>query len=136
MYLPGGKGMQRGRSFWAGYATVFLLFLGVVSVAHAQVLYGSLTGNVTDPSGAAVPGAKVEVLNVNTNSARQAETDVAGVYVFNNLQPGAYKVTVTSTGFQTIYVENIPVDGNQTRRVDLSLKVSTAETTIEVSAPA
>ena len=68
--------------------------------AQAQVLYGSLTGNVTDASGAAVPGAKVEALNVGTGVSKQAVTDDRGTYLFSDLQPGTYKVTICGTGLR------------------------------------
>jgi hypothetical protein len=60
------------------------LLLGVLAMpygAHAQVLYGSLTGNISDPSGGAVPNAKLEVLNVSTGIAKQAVTDDRGVFL-------------------------------------------------------
>ena len=72
-------------------AGVILLCAAFVSLApkcSAQVLYGSLTGNVTDPTKAAVPGAQVEALNVATGVARQSSTDDAGVYRFGELLPG------------------------------------------------
>jgi len=67
--------------------------------ATAQVLYGSLTGNVTDPSGAVVPGAQVEALDTATGVSRLATTDSAGVYRFAELLPGVYRMTVTATSF-------------------------------------
>lgn len=77
--------------------------------ARAQVLYGSLTGNVIDPSSAGIPNAKVEAVNGNTGATRSSMTDSAGVYLFSNLQPGPYKVTVTANGFQTTTEENVGV---------------------------
>lgn len=69
--------------------------------SSAQVLYGSLTGNVTDPSGAAVPGVKVEALNTATGIAKTSATDERGTYLFSDLQPGIYKVTITAPAFAT-----------------------------------
>jgi len=126
--------MTRSLGKWC--AAALLALVGVGSVAQAQVLYGSLTGNVTDPSGAAIPGAKVEALNTGTGTARQAESDVGGAYSFSNLQSGVYKITVTSAGFQTTIVDGITVNTNQIRRVDLSLRIAAAAETIEVNAPA
>jgi hypothetical protein len=115
---------------------MLLVLAGVASVAHGQVLYGSLTGNVTDPSSAGIPGAKVEALNIGTGITRQADTEATGTYVFNNLQSGVYRVTITAGGFQKTIVDNINVNTNEVKRVDLSLKIATAAETIEVSAPA
>ena len=69
--------------------------------ANAQVLYGSLTGNVNDPTGAPVPGAHVEAVNQGTNVKSETDTDVRGVYRFTELQGGFYKVTVTAKSFST-----------------------------------
>src|SRR5689334_7408624 len=77
------------------------------NVAHAQVLYGSLTGNVTDPSSAAIPGAKVEVLNAGTGIAKQVTTDNRGVFLYTDLQPGSYKITVSAPSFRTVVQENL-----------------------------
>src|SRR5262245_24125304 len=71
-----------------------LLALSIPRTAAAQVLYGSLTGNVTDQSGAAIPGAKVEARNVATGVAKTLTTDANGGYLFNDLQPGLYRITI------------------------------------------
>lgn len=106
------------------------------SMAHAQVLYGTLTGNVTDPSGAAVPGAKVEALNVGTGVSREAATDERGVYLFTNIGSGQYKITVTAKAFKTTVEENVLVNTSEVRRVDFSLQITTTSETMEVSASA
>src|SRR5258708_8056901 len=62
--------------------------------ASAQVLYGSLTGNVTDPSDAVVPGAQVQALNTAAGVSRPTTTASACVYPFTELPPGHYKVTL------------------------------------------
>src|SRR5260370_12744124 len=69
------------------------------SAAKAQVLYGVLTGNVTDPSGAAVPDAQVEALNMATGVSRLTTSDSACIYRFPELQPVAYKVTQSPPNF-------------------------------------
>src|SRR5260221_7379168 len=103
-------------------------------VANAQVLYGSLTGNVTDPSNAAVPGARVEALDVGTGVNRQTTTDDRGAFLFNNLQFGVYKITVTAPAFRTVIENNIQVNANEVRRVDLHLQIVQTSEAIEVSA--
>ena len=72
-----------------------LAIAAVPNVADAQVLYGSLTGNVTDPSGGSVPNAKVGVSNVATGVTKETVTDDRGVYLLSDLQAGTYKVTIT-----------------------------------------
>jgi hypothetical protein len=103
---------------------------------QGQVLYGSLTGNVTDPSSAAIVHAKVEALNVETGILHQAETDVRGTYLFTNLQLGHYKVTITAPGFQTAVENNIAVAPNEVRRSDFKLGIAASTQTVEVSATA
>ena len=127
--------MKRGTSSFPIWCSVVLLVLsGLISVAHAQVLYGSLTGNVTDPTDAGIPGAQVEATNVATGLALQAQTDARGTFILNNVQMGTYKVTFTSKGFQTTVVGDVVVNANEVRRVDMKLQISQAAQTIEVSA--
>src|SRR6266852_4914263 len=89
----------------------FLLFVGPRAF-QAQVLYGSLTGNVTDQKGAAVPGAKVEVVNVGTGDTKTIGTDSNGGYSFTSLQVGVYKVTVSMTSFKTLLKQDVKVEAN------------------------
>ena len=117
-------------------AAVLLVLAAACSVGHAQVLYGSLTGNVTDPTDAAIPGARVEVLNAGTGVSRQAETDGRGGYLFSNLQLGSYKITVESKGFQTTIMDNVTVNANEVRRVDFRVQIAQAIQTVEVAANA
>jgi len=111
-----------------------LLTLAAAGAANAQVLYGSLTGNVTDPSGAAIPSAKVEITNQGTGASLTDDTDVRGAYNFQNLQAGSYRVTVTSNGFQTSTQNNVLVNANEVRRINFEMTISQAATAIEVSA--
>src|SRR5579862_7827064 len=98
--------MKIANSFWLRSIAVLLAIAGLSSFAYAQVLYGSLTGNVIDPSDAAIPGVKVVALNVNTGVARNADTDARGAYIFTNLQLGTYKVTAEARGFKTQIVSD------------------------------
>jgi hypothetical protein len=111
---------------------LFLFAFG--RLASAQVLYGSLTGNVTDPTGAAVPGVHVDAVNQATNVKAETDTDVHGVYRFTNLQEGLYKVTVTAKAFQTFIETDVQVQVGGIRRVDVQLNVATVNTSVEVSA--
>ena len=102
----------------------------------AQVLYGSLTGNVSDPSGAAIAGAKVECVNVNTGVSKEAMTDAHGVYLISDLQGGMYSVTVSGPSFATVVQSGIQVDQNAVRRVDVQLTLATRKESITVAASA
>src|SRR5215469_16092718 len=106
------------------------------SSLDGQVLYGSLTGNVTDPSGAAIPQASVEARSVGTGVARATVTDSRGVYTFNDVAQGTYKVSVAANGFQTMIENNVTVTVNEVRRVDFTTKLAQTSETVEVSASA
>ncbi|MBZ5724543.1 MAG: TonB-dependent receptor [Acidobacteriia bacterium] len=128
--------MTKGRLLTIRFAAVLLAALLAAGVANAQVLYGSLTGNVTDPSDAAVPGVKVTAHNVNTGIERDTTTDTRGAYVLNNVQLGTYKVTAETKGFQTLVVSDVLVNANEVRRVDFHVQIATATQTLEVVANA
>src|ERR1022692_2737935 len=115
-------------------ATALIALACASPTLDAQVLYGSLTGNVTDPSSAAIPGVKVTALNAETGVSRQVETDARGAYLFSNLQMGTYKVTSEAKGFQTTIVGQIVVNANEVRRVDIQAKIAQATETVEVLA--
>jgi hypothetical protein len=100
----------------------------------AQVLYGSLVGNVTDETGAALPGATVTITSRATGATRESVTDATGVYRFLNVQSGTYTVTVQLTGFRTFTRAEIPVTLNSVARVDASLQVGQLTETVMVAA--
>src|SRR5581483_11717187 len=79
---------------------VFLLLL-CTNQLLAQGFFGSISGEITDQSGAAVPNATVKVTNVATNVTTTWKTNGAGVYVANSLNPGTYKVQAEAQGFRT-----------------------------------
>ena len=115
-------------------ATLLIALACTSHMLDAQVLYGSLTGNVTDPSSAAIPGVKVTALNVDTGVSRQSDTDARGVYLFSNLQLGTYKVTMEVKGFQKTIVDQVVVNANEVRRVDFQAKIAQATESVEVLA--
>src|ERR1017187_6316657 len=129
-----GQRMTRRNPFIVRCAVALLAVIWAGSVCHAQVLYGSLTGNVSDPTGAAVPGVHVEATNQGTNVKAETDTDGSGVYRFTNLQPGFYKVTVTAKSFRTFIETNVEVQGSGIRRVDVALQVAATTQSVEVSA--
>jgi hypothetical protein len=115
---------------------VFMLVCLSAISGQAQVLYGSLTGTVTDSSGAAVAGAKVEALNTGTGITRTATTNDAGNYAFQALQAGNYKVTISSGRFSAQVTDNVPVVVNNTHRIDAQLKVAGSQQDVTVTAEA
>jgi hypothetical protein len=122
------------RALIATFAVFTLLLFTFATAVQAQVLYGSLTGNVTDPSGAVVAGAKVEALNTLNGVTQRTITDPNGVYRLQNLQTGKYKVTISASGFATAVQDNIAVTGNTIKRADTQLTVASAQDVITVTA--
>ncbi|MGA3242608.1 MAG: carboxypeptidase-like regulatory domain-containing protein, partial [Bryobacteraceae bacterium] len=108
--------------------------LALAPSLHAQVLYGSLTGNVSDSTGRSVPNARIEALNVATGIARQATTDDRGGYLISDLQQGVYKVTITAASFGTVIEQGVTVDANTVRRVDAQLQLAQVNQTVTVDA--
>ena len=102
----------------AAISIALTLTLAGARTASAQVLYGSILGNVKDSSEAAVPGATVTATNVGTNQSRQAFTNESGSYSFSDLQGGIYSFKVTQQGFKTFEQTSITVSANNLNRVD------------------
>ena len=82
-------------------AAVIVLAMRFIAPAHAQVLYGSIVGQVADTSNAAVPEATVRITHRETNQSRVATTNEAGEFSFPTLPGGSYDVVVSKGGFQT-----------------------------------
>jgi protocatechuate 3,4-dioxygenase beta subunit len=93
---------------------------------------GTITGIITDPSGATVPGATVTVSNTATGFSREMKTDSTGNYTFPTLAVSTYELRVSATGFQTAEVANIRLEVNATVRQDIQLKIGAVAQTVEV----
>jgi hypothetical protein len=117
-------------------ALAFVAVSVAVPAARAQVLYGSLTGKITDPSGAAVPTVKVDAVNQGTGISRSSLTDDSGLYSFNDLQPGNYKVTFSIPAFRTHVQEDVAIVANNIRRIDVQLEVAQVTEAVTVSGAA
>ena len=83
------------------FRRVSLCFFAIQCLAFAQDR-GSISGTITDTSGAVVPGAKVALQNPSTNLSRAVDSGSGGAYTFVNLPAGDYKVTVTKEGFRSV----------------------------------
>ena len=116
-------------------ALILLLATFTLSVGvRSQVLYGSMTGIVTDPKGASVPGAKVEVTNMATSETRSVTSDERGGYTFNDLQAGTYRLTISLTSFKTLLRDDIRIETNKVHRFDAQLEVGEVKETVVVTA--
>ncbi len=104
--------------------------------ANAQVLYGSVVGVVTDPSGSAIPNASVVLTNRGTAQTHDEKSDGAGRFNIVNLQPGEYDLKATATGFRTYNQTDLIVSANTVARADLKMEVGSLSEQVTVSADA
>ncbi|HEU5400741.1 MAG TPA: carboxypeptidase-like regulatory domain-containing protein, partial [Terriglobales bacterium] len=111
----------------------FCFFLVATEHAAAQVDEGSITGTVTDTTGAVVPDAVVTLLNTDVGLSLKNTTNSAGVYTFSPIRIGHYSVTVTAKGFAKTTQQNITVNVAQRLQVNVQLKLGAESETIEVT---
>ncbi|MGA7504227.1 MAG: carboxypeptidase regulatory-like domain-containing protein [Candidatus Sulfotelmatobacter sp.] len=116
------------------FLCVCTLFFCAGSIALAQAGRGSISGLVTDPGGAVVPGAKVVLLNRATGVTQHTVTTGAGLYTFISLGPGAYQITASQTGFKKAVHNNVTVTVDQSTEVNITLEVGTIAETVTVTA--
>src|SRR5262249_15055525 len=116
-----------------------LMRLLTVSLLTVCALFGqtaSVTGRVTDPSGAVVPQATIKIEAVGSGVSTTSISDEQGYYSFPSLQPGVYNLTVSKTGFKPIRETRLELAVQQAARVDPVLEVGAVTETIDVSAKA
>lgn len=101
--------------------------------SQGQSTYGAIAGLVTDPTGAAVPGAQVTLTNVGTSEKRTQATGADGLYSFVNLIPGEYRIDVEKQGFKHFERKNLVVQVNQSSKIDALLAVGQVSETVEVT---
>jgi len=109
------------------------IFVTQVAI-QAQTTTGSLKGTVTDPTGAVVAGATVTAVNVATGAQRIAESNDAGIFDFQTLQPGKYNITVDAKGFKKSVSRDVIVSVTQVAQVTIPLEIGAASETVTVSA--
>jgi hypothetical protein len=115
---------------------VFALLVVFQVALPAQLITGDLIVNVTDPSGAVVSGAKLELTAVETNVKIASLTDSLGNGLFSQLKPGHYTLEVTAPGFQKASITDIVITIGQRARVDAKLVLGDVTAAVEVSAAA
>lgn len=111
-------------------------FLGTFPGYAQQVVNAALSGTVSDPTGANVPGAEVSATNQATNSVVRTKSDSSGNYIFPSLPPGTYTLRATKSGFQTQVMTGITLQVNQQATINLKLTVGSVTTSVEVSGAA
>ena len=116
------------KTFISALAAVFL-------AASAQAQYrASIQGVVTDQSGAVIPGAKLTLLNKATGETQQRTSSGVGVYNFNALPPGQFKLTVERSGYQTKVLDNVQVIPEQANALNIALQVGAVTQSVTVNA--
>ena len=103
------------------------------AIAQTQITTGVIQGTITDSTGAVLPGVDVEARNVDTNLARSRTTDRDGRFVFLQLPPGRYTVTLTLSGFATLVQEDIVLTVGQAVTLSSEMKISGVAETVTVS---
>ncbi len=110
------------------------LFILCSALAFGQSTYGSITGTVTDPSGAAINGATVTLTNTGTSEKHTQTTSDQGTYSFVNVIPGQYRLDIEKTGFKRSSHPNVVVQVQLDTHVDTTLTVGAASEMVEVTA--
>ena len=114
------------------FCLVVMLF-AATSFSYAQNASATLTGSVTDPTGAAIPGAEVIVTNESTGFKTTVTTNGAGQYTATQLTPARYTVTATAKGFKSVVEHGIELAVGEQGRLNVKLPIGTASQTVTVS---
>src|SRR5713101_2973810 len=116
------------------WVSVVVVLLVLVPIASAQKITGLITGTVTDPSGAAVPGATVTVVNERTSATRSATTNEQGSFSFPELDPGMYTLTVNKGGFKKLAERNVELHVADVTTLNLKMEMGATTETVMVEA--
>lgn len=124
------------RGLLAAFVCALVAAALVTPTANAQVLYGSITGTVTDDTGAVIPGAQIKITNRDTGQVRETASNESGIYNFTNTFAGTYDLAATADGFRAYNASGITVSVNTVTRVNVPLQIGqvTEQITVEASA--
>ena len=121
--------MQRRESLFR-YLSLAVIALGIWAgsiAARAQAIYGTIYGQVTDPSGAVIPNAKITVTDVSKGTSVEVTSNASGEYQALHLIPDVYNVKASAAGFRSVENTNITVAADTSPKVDLQLAVGSAD---------
>jgi hypothetical protein len=116
--------------------SILVLATLLVSNIFSQAIFATLTGVVSDPSGAVVANAKVTLRDSQSGSERTTVTNGEGYYSFASVPVGGYGLTIEAAGFQLSKVQDISLGGGEKRNVNVSLQVGSTNQTVEVTGAA
>src|ERR1017187_2781728 len=119
-----------------GAVVVLLLGVFICPAASAQFETASVLGFVHDSSGAAIPNAKVTLVNMATNVEVTVTADAQGEFTFTSVRIGQYRVNAEATGFSAAQTESFSAEVNARQRVDVTLKPGSATETVAVTGAA
>ena len=111
-------------------------FIAMIQPASAQVLYGTVSGTVSDQSGAIVPDATVTLTSKGTGQVRETTANSDGNYSIPNVLPGVYELKITKQGFSTYNETGLNVTANNVARIDAKMKVGNVNEVISVTSNA
>ena len=132
MRTPFFRSVPRFQTFAANLLLILLLAPAIA--AQTQITTGTIQGTVADANGAVIPGANVEIKNLDTNLSRTLTTDEGGRFVAPLLQPGNYSVTVSKQGFTTAVLEKTALTVGQALNVPVQLKISEVAERVTITA--
>ena len=113
-----------------------LVFLVLVPVLYSHSFTGSISGLVTDSSGAVVPQAAITVTDLGKNTNFRTESNDSGFYLVGQLSPGSYRVSVEKAGFKKYALDALPLSTQQKASIDIVLEVGTLVDSVSVTAQA
>lgn len=117
-----------------GICLLAILTFTAAARAQTQITTGTIQGTVVDENGASVPGASVEIRNIQTNLTRNLTTDDEGRFVALSLPSGRYTITIVKDGFATLVVERADLTVGQAINLPLAMKVSGVEERVTITA--
>jgi outer membrane receptor protein involved in Fe transport len=115
------------------HALILTLAFLISAPVFSQIVGGTLSGTVTDSSGAAIPNATIAIKNVATGVTTNAASNAQGLYSAPNLLPGTYEATVTATGFDTKAMSDVVLTVGAQQVLNFSMKVGTISEKVQVS---
>ncbi len=113
--------------------SILSVFVGFSLALYSQTNTATVTGVVTDPTGAAIPLAHLSIRSGETGVVKSVEANEAGQFTFNFIPIGTYNATVEAAGFQKLNRESIGLAAGQVLRLDLQLEVGTTQESVTVS---
>ncbi len=131
MYMPSFTFARNSYGKLCG-SVLFLLLLMIPAIASAQGYFGTVSGLVTDSSGAVIAGAKIMLVDQNKGFRFSTTSDSGGRYLYRSVAPGVYTVIAEMTGFEKAERTNINVNVGENPTADIKLRVAGSTQTVEV----